>query len=301
MKCRSPSERKQMNQAELVIDCGNVLGEGVTWNAAGERLHWVDIESSEMWTLDPASSEVSTHRAPERITCLAPRRSGDFVAGFASGFAFYDPASGARKNLASFEPEKPTTRLNDGRTDRQGRLVAGGFDEKNGAFISSVVRLDPDRRVTTLFEGIACANGICFSPDGRTMYFADSPARKIWTFDYDTESGGVSNRRELSTFDAQPGLPDGSCVDADGCIWNAQWNGRRVVRYTPDGRVDRIVPVPVPNPTCVTFGGAQLDVLYITTARYLMTSQQILAEPLSGALFAIAPGVKGLPDAAFAA
>ena len=104
----------------------------------------------------------------------------------------------------------------------------------------------------------------------------------MWSFDYDVKSGAVSNRRELTTFDTQPGLPDGSCVDAAGCIWNAQWNGGRVVRFTPDGRVDQIVPVPVPNPTCVAFGGASLDTLYITTARYLMTPEQVAAAPHSG-------------------
>jgi L-arabinonolactonase len=288
-----------MKQAEIVVNCHNVLGEGVLWNAAAGQLHWVDIESSELWTLNPVSGEVSAHKTPERATCLAPRQVGGFIVAFAGGFAFYDPATGAREDLAAFEPDQTTTRLNDGRTDRQGRLVAGGYDEKNGTFISSVVRLDADRRVTKLFDGVACANGICFSPDGRTMYFADSPARKMWSFDYDVKSGGVSKRRELTTFDTQPGLPDGSCVDAAGCIWNAQWNGGRVVRFTPDGRVDQIVPIPVPNPTCVAFGGASLDTLYITTARYLMTPEQVAAAPHSGALFACVPGVKGLAEPAF--
>lgn len=286
---------------ELVVDCQNVLGEAVSWDHAAQRLRWVDIESRELWTFDPATATCSTQKTPERMACFAPRqRGGGLVAAFASGFAFYDPATGSREDLAAFEPDNPATRLNDGRTDRQGRLIAGGFDEQNGERVSSVVRLDPDLRVETLFDGVACANGICFSPAGRTMYFADTPSRTIWAFDYDTATGKLANRRILHRFDGQPGMPDGSCVDADGCIWNAQWNGGRVVRFTPEGHVDRIVPVPVPNATCVTFGGARLDVLYITTARYLMTSQQILAEPLSGALFAIVPGVKGLPDAAFA-
>ncbi len=213
------------------------------------------------------------------MACLAPRRSSGFIVAFANGFAFYDPATEAREDLAAFEPEQPTTRLNDGRTDRQGRLIAGGFDEKGGAFISSVLRVDPDRRITKLFDDVACANGICFSADGRKMYFADLPARKMWSFDYDVGLGTLSRCRELINFDSQPGLPDGSCVDAAGCIWNAQWNGGRVVRFTPEGRVDQIVSVPVPNPTCVAFGGAALDTLYITTARYLMTSEQIAAAP----------------------
>lgn len=289
-----------MSGVELVVDCKNVHGEGVTWDHTAQRLHWVDIESRELWTFDPGTGATSTHQAPERIACLAPRRVGGLLVAFASGFAFYDPVTGSREDLVAFEPGNPRTRLNDGRTDRQGRLVAGGFDEQKGEFVSSVVRFDPNCRMATLFEGVACANGICFGPDGKVMYFADSPARAIWAFDYDTATGDVANRHVLARFDEQPGQPDGSCIDADGCIWNAQWNGHRVVRFTPDGRVDRTVPIPVLNPTCVTFGGASLDVLYITTSRYLMTSQQIAREPLSGGLFAIAPGVKGLADALFA-
>lgn len=289
-----------MGKVELVVDCRNVLGESVLWDPDAGRLHWVDIESSELWTLDPVSGRTSVHRAPERIACFALRRGGGMLVGFASGFAFYDPATGRRENLVEFEPDDPHTRVNDGRTDRQGRLVAGGFDEVEGKLVSSVVRLDADGRMTTLFDGVGCANGICFSPDGATMYFADSNVATIWSFPYDVGSGTPGERRVLATFKDQPGIPDGSCVDAEGFVWNAQWNGRRVVRYAPDGRIDRIVGIPVLNPTCVAFGGADLDTLYITTARYRMTADQLAADRASGALFALKPGVRGLADVKFA-
>jgi L-arabinonolactonase len=288
-----------MSPVDLVVDCHNILGEGVTWDAAAQRLCWVDIESSEFWTLDPVTHQTTTHKAPDRITCFAPRRGSGLIAAFANCFSLYDPANGAREDIAAFEPNDPNTRLNDGRTDRQGRFVAGGFDEREGKFVSSVVRLDPDKRVTKLIDGVACANSICFSPDGRTMYFADSPARTIWAFEYDVKTGSISNRRVLTRFEGQPGQPDGSCVDAEGYIWNAQWNGHRVVRFAPDGRVDRIIPVPALNPTCVAFGGAALDTLYITTASYLMSPAQQADEPRAGALYATRPGVKGLVDAPF--
>jgi L-arabinonolactonase len=289
-----------MDKVELVVDCRNVLGESVLWDHDAGRLHWVDIESSELWTLDPANGRTSVHRAPERIACFAPRRGGGLLVGFAGGFAFYDPGTGRRKTLAEFEPDNPHTRLNDGKTDRQGRFVAGGFDEVEGKLVSSVVRLDPDGRMTTLFGGVGCANGICFSPDGATLYFADTNAATMWSYEYDVASGSVGKRALVAGFQDQPGLPDGSCVDAEGFVWNAQWNGRRVVRYAPDGRIDRIIDMPVLNPTCVAFGGANLDTLYITTARYRMTADQLAAEPASGALFATRPGVRGLPDAKFA-
>lgn len=285
---------------ELIVDCRNTLGEGLVWDADAQCLYWTDIEEKRLWMLQPGLGEVRSVAVPERIACFAPREKGGLVVAFASGFAFFDPETGAREDIAPFERGLPHTRLNDGRTDRQGRLIAGGFDEVEGKAISSVVRLDPDLRITKLFNNVTCANGTCFSPDGRTMYFADTPAKEIWAFDYAPSSGALGARRTVARFDDQPGMPDGSCVDAEGFIWNAQWNGRRVVRYAPDGRIDRVLTVPVLNPTCVTFGGADLDTLYITTARYLMSSEQIAAEPQSGALFACQPGVTGLTDAKFA-
>jgi L-arabinonolactonase len=285
---------------ELIVDCGNTLGEGLVWDAEAQRLYWTDIEEQRLWMLEPGSGRVRSVAVPERIGCFVPRAKGGLVVAFASGFAFLDPETGKREDIAPFEAELPHTRLNDGRTDRQGRLIAGGFDEVEGKAISSVVRLDADLRISTLINNVTCANGTCFSPDGRTMYFADTPAKEIWAFDYAPSDGALGKRRTIARFDDQPGMPDGSCVDAEGFIWNAQWNGHRVVRYAPDGRIDRILEVPVLNPTCVTFGGAELDTLYITTARYLMNAEQIVAEPLSGALFACKPGGRGLPDAKFA-
>jgi L-arabinonolactonase len=289
-----------MGKIELVVDCRNVLGESVLWDPDAGRLYWVDIESKELWTLEPGSGRTSVHQAPERIACFAPRRRGGLLVGFASGFAFYDPATGRRENLFEFEPDNPHTRVNDGKTDRQGRFVAGGFDEAEGKLVSSVVRLDPDGRMSTLFGGVGCANGICFSPAGTTLYFADTNAAIMWSFEYDPATGTPGQRRVFARFKDQPGLPDGSCVDAEGFVWNAEWNGRRVVRYAPDGRIDRVVDIPVLNPTCVAFGGADLDTLYVTTARYRMTADQLAAEPASGALFATRPGVRGLADAKFA-
>ena len=145
-------------------------------------------------------------------------------------------------------------------------------------------RIEADCRATALRSAIRVPNSIAWSPDGRTMYFADSPRHKIWAYDYDAEAGGTSNERIFAT--PLPGFPDGSCVDADGCLWNAEWGGSRVVRYTPAGKLDRVVSVPAKNPTCCAFGGTRLDTLYITSAH-------------GAGLFAVAPGVKGLAESRF--
>lgn len=289
------------SDVELVVDCRNQLGEGVLWNPDDGRVWWTDIEGRTLWSYDPVAGEAEHFDTPDRLCCFAPCHSGGIVAAFADGFAYYDVASGARTDIAAFEPDNPNNRLNDGRTDRQGRLVAGGVDEKTEAPVSTVVRLDPDGSVTTLIERVSCANGTCFSLDGRTMYFADTPTGVMVAYEYNPESNRLGARRVIATFEDQPGMPDGSCVDAEGYVWNAQWGGHRVVRYAPTGAIDRVVEVPVANPTCCAFGGPALDTLFITSAREDMSPQQLEAEPTAGSMFAIKPGVRGLADTSFAA
>jgi L-arabinonolactonase len=281
-------------------DVRNILGEGLVWDAQSGSLLWTDIESSELWELDSAG-RTKVVKAPERVGCFAPREREGLVVAFASGFAFWNPKTGLREDIAPFEAHLPSTRLNDGGTDRQGRFLAGGFDEMNGESISSLCRLDFDLSVHTLLTDICCSNSLCFSPDGRFMYFADTPKGVIWRFTYDIGAGVPADRHVFATFKDQPGTPDGSCVDAEGCLWNAQWNGSRIVRYAPSGKVDRVIELPVSNPTCVAFGGSKLDILYITTARYLMKPEEIEACPIAGALFALSPGVSGVPSKKFAA
>jgi L-arabinonolactonase len=289
-------------QAELVVDGRSQHGEGVVWSAEHRRLYWTDIEGRAVHTLDPASGAKTTHPTGDRLCCLAPRAGrswSEIVAAFDSGFAFFDLLSGERQPIAAFEPELLTTRLNDGRTDRQGRLVAGGMDEVDGKPVSSVVRLDPDLSVTPLFGGVACANGTCFSPDGRTLYFADSPTRGSDAFDYDPATGAVANRRRIATLEG-PGVPDGACVDAEGFVWTAIWEGHRLERRGPDGRLDRTIEVPVSKPTCCAFGGADLDTLFITSSRLGESAEALEREPMAGGLFAARPGVRGLADSPFA-
>jgi L-arabinonolactonase len=287
-------------KAELVLDCRNEHGEGILWNAADRWVWWTDIHGKALWSYDPATGAAKRYPAPAAIGCFAPRHDGTFIAAFVDGFAFYDPVSGKRDDIAPFEPDLPQTRLNDGRTDRQGRFIAGGMDEKDLRPISSVWRLDPDLTLTRLFGSVRCANSTCFSPDGRTMYFADSPEGEIVAFDYDTETGALGGKRSLARIEAGRGVPDGSCVDSEGYLWNAVWEGYRVERIAPDGRIDLTIDVPVEKPTCVAFGGPDLATLYITTSRLGSSADRLEREPQSGGLYAVVPGVRGLVDAAFA-
>ncbi len=286
-------------QAELVLDCRNHHGEGVFWNPVDQRIWWTDIEGRALLSYDPATGDHSKQAVKERVCCFAPRSEGGFVMAYADRVALVDPVTGKETPVCDFEPGNPETRLNDGRTDRSGRLIVGGMNEVSGAADSSVISIGTDLSVSRLIDGVSCANSTCFSADGRTMFFADTPDREIVAYDYDPSTGTVSNRRVHASFRDEPGLPDGSCVDAEGGVWNAEWEGHRVVRVAPDGGIDQIVDVPVWKPTCCAFGGRDLDTLYITTSRLMSSEQAVRNEPASGGLFAVKPGVRGVPDTPF--
>ena len=289
-----------MGRAEIALDCRNLHGEGVLWNDLDGRLWWTDIHGKKLWWFEPGAGKSGSIDMPDRVCCFAPRRLGGFIVAFAKSVAFFDPESGSISPICDFELEQPDTRLNDGRTDRQGRFIAGGMNEGSGAPTSAVIRIDPDGSATTIISGVSCANSTCFSPDGRRMHFADSPVREIWVYDYDAAKGALSNRRVLVDLKREPGVPDGSCVDAEGAVWNAVWEGRRLIRVLPDGVIDRVVAIPTLKPTCCAFGGADLATLYVTTSRLGSTSEQLAAEPFAGALFSFRPGVRGVADAPFA-
>jgi L-arabinonolactonase len=286
--------------AELVLDCRNRHGEGVLWNPADGRVWWTDIHGRKLWWYEPESGQSGAIDMPGQVCCFAPRAHGGFILALTDRVAFCDASGAELETLAMFEPENPHTRLNDGRTDRQGRLIAGGMNEGTGAADSTVIRVDPDGRIATLIEGVSCANSTCFTADGRTMFFSDTPERTIRAYDYDTMTGTLGAMRIHADFAAEPGLPDGSCVDSEGGVWNAEWEGRRVVRVAPDGAIDTVIEVPVWKPTCCAFGGHDLGALYITTSRLGSAAEQLDAEPFAGGLFTAKPGIRGVADVPFA-
>ena len=288
---------------ESVVDCGNLHGEGVFWSARHGLVYWTDIFGQRVWVYDPVARKARDFATPGKLCCFATRRNrpwNEVVAAFADGFAFLDIATSERRDIAAVDAKLPNTRLNDGRTDRQGRLIAGGIDESGTGRQAAVYRLDPDLTVSRLFGDVGCANGTCFSADGRTMWYADSFKGDIECFDYDTATGAVSNRRAIGRT-PQPGVPDGSCIDAEGHVWNAVWEGARIERWSPDGRITEVIEVPVQKPTCVAFGGPALDTLFITSSKLGESPEALARQPLAGHLFAVKPEVGGLADADFAA
>jgi L-arabinonolactonase len=290
--------------ASLWIDCRCVLGEGVLWSARRRALVWTDIQSARIWQAPHPDGEPLTWPQPDRVGCLAECQSGAFLLASTKAISRsqLNGTPEAAVLLAEVESGVPHTRVNDGRTDRAGNLVFGTMNEdasrqKHGSFYQFSSRYGLRRLA---LPSVVIPNSICFSPDGRTMYFCDSLDRRIMQCTYEAEAAAVTAIREFVSFDSHQGAPDGSIVDADGCLWNAEWGAARVRRYTPAGRVDRDIAVPAKNPTCVAFGGSRLDELFITSARQELSEEQLAATPQNGGVFRALPGdVVGLPDTLF--
>lgn len=286
---------------ECVVPGTNVLGECTLWCEREQALWWVDSRGPALYRHSPSSGETRVLALPETIGSFCFRDRGGMVAALASGLSFLDPASGALEPVAAPEADLPQNRFNDGRCDRAGRFFAGTMSDVRREPVGSLYRLDPDLRCTRLRGDIIVPNSIAWSPDNRRMYFADTYRTRILVYDYDLASGTLANERLFVDAAGHPGRPDGSCVDADGCLWNAEYSGGRVVRYTPAGEIDRVIALPVSNPTCCCFGGTGLDTLFVSSARQRLSADELAAQPLAGSVFAVRPGVSGLPEGRFAA
>lgn len=285
-----------MTKAFPVLACQNRLGEGPIWSIEEAALYWVDIVAPAIHRFQPSNGTHDQWSMPEHIGSISMRQAGGLVVALKSGFGVFDPGDGTVEMINPAEADKLDHRFNDGRCDRQGRFFAGSLTYSEDRPIGSLWRLDVNHEATPVLGGITVSNGLCWSPDGSLMYFVDTPTREIRCFEYDQTSGTPKNPRVLVKTDPNGGWPDGSITDSEGCIWNAEWDGARVVRYTPDGKVDRIIEVPAKRATCVAFGGPDLKTLYITSAWDRMSKEEREAWPLSGNLFAIDVDIPGLPD-----
>ena len=289
-------------ELEVVADVANELGEGVVWSPAHGEVQWTDILGRQFWAYRAEDGQRQSWPLPDRLACFAPLGGRSLLAGFAGGLEVFDLESGARRQIAPIERDRPTTQLNDGKLDRKGRLVFGTMDEDPAGAkpIGQIWSYEAGSKPRALVSGVRISNSIAFSPDGRRMYFADTPERRIRCYDYDVGNGELLSEWTFALLKG-PGFPDGSTVDSDGCLWNAEWGGGRVVRYTPAGRVDRVLALPCSRVTCCAFGGANLDRLFVTSARTGLDAGALAAEPHAGALFAFNVGVRGIPDTPFPA
>jgi sugar lactone lactonase YvrE len=284
---------------ECVLDSRSELAEGPVWDPVSSVLYWVNIKAREIHRFDPASGKDILWKTPSDVGSLALREMGGLVVALKTGFFLFHPP-GAFTPIAEPEPGLPDNRFNDGKTDRQGRFWAGSlYDPDETKPTGALFRLDRDLSCHRMVDGIFASNGLAFSPDSRTMYYADSRRRTVWAWDFDADVGAIANRRVFVELSGAEGVPDGAAVDDEGCYWLTQPPAARVVRYTPKGRIDRVLEMPVSQPTCVAFGGPRMTTLYITTASYRMPAAKRAEEPLAGSLFALEVGVSGPADARF--
>ncbi|KAA0984477.1 SMP-30/gluconolactonase/LRE family protein [Pseudomonas sp. ANT_J12] len=292
-------------QAELIVDARNAVGECPVWVPEENALYWVDIPAGGLQRWSAATGHVLAWKTPEMLACMARHSDGGWVAGMESGFFHLRPHSDGSldsEQLAQVDHARPDMRLNDGRCDRQGRFWAGSMVLNMGANVAegALYRYSSGQRgpIEARLSGFLVPNGLGFSPDGRTMYLSDSHplSQQIWAFDYDIESGTPSNRRLFVDMNHYSGRPDGAAVDAEGCYWICANDAGFIHRFTPDGRLDRSLAVPVKKPTMCAFGGSGLDTLFVTSIR---PGDDHDEQSLAGGVFALDPGVKGLPEPLF--
>jgi L-arabinonolactonase len=292
-----------MTEIQCVVDAKARLGEGTCWDARTKCLWWVDIFSKCLHRYDALTGDDERFFTPESPGSLAVRKQGGLVVAMGRGFHLFDVGAKQFTRVGEIDPPTPGLRMNDGKTDRQGRFWAGTvFEPAAGQAtqpIAALFKLDTDLRHRKAVSSVICSNGLAWSPDSRTMYFADSSTPYVWAWDFDSASGEIDNRRVFIDLSSMQAVCDGATVDAEGGYWLTMPFKGKVARYAPDGKLIRTIELPTSVPTCCEFGGENLDILYVTSATLSGTPAEVKDEPLAGALLALDVGVKGIAACPF--
>jgi sugar lactone lactonase YvrE len=277
-----------------------LLGETPLWCEHTQSLLWLDIDQARLHRLHLATGRRDDYAFDaEFVGCLALRAPGQVMLALDLALHLFDLGTGELTFLAQIEPAGSGTRLNDGRCDNQGRFWVTTMDNQLARPVGSVYRVDSSGHVERMFGDVVVGNTISFAPDVRTMYFSDTRGFITYAFDVDPVAGALSQRRVFADYRSTRERPDGACVDAEGGIWIAMFGGACIRRYLPDGTLEREIPVPASNPTCMCFGGPDWRTLYVTTARKFLSPEQLAQQPLAGSVLAIQVDIPGLPERRF--
>jgi sugar lactone lactonase YvrE len=288
-------------KAVLRVAAQAELGEGPVWDPISHDLLWVDVLGPSVHRFRPGEeTEGPTITLDRHVTAVAPRTGGGLVMATAGAFLLFDAQGKKPTHVVPVESDRLNNRMNDGKADPAGRFWAGTMAYAATPGQGSLYRLDVDLSVTTMLRDVTISNGLGWSADGRTMYYIDSPTQGVDAFAFDPSTGDIADRRRLIDVPPEIGMPDGLTIDEEGGIWVALWGGSSVHRYLPNGTLDRIVELPCSLVTSCTFGGDSLDELFITTARWGLTSEEARAQPLAGGLFSCRTGVTGQSPTPFA-
>ncbi len=291
-----------------VLEARAVLAEGALWSPEEQKLYWIDQMRPEIHRFDPATGadEKFAVDLPDQLGGLVRRAGGGFVLAGSDGYSLIDADFTARRPFGNPFADKPRASFNDAKVNRDGALFAGTTDKQESDRLGQLFALVPGGAPRLVADGFICSNGPSFSPDGRVVYHTRSHEREIWAYELDAE-GAVAHREVFARIGADEGIPDGSTVDAEGCLWSTHWNGGRVTRYRPDGSVERVVETPCFSPTSCCFGGAEMKTLYVTSASIrmidgvwiYMQEEGFAADPTAGGIFALETDVTGLEEPLF--
>ena len=289
-----------MNKVELLLECKNTLGEGITYSSLNNNLYWLDINNiSKLFKLNLSSNKNEIFQLPEIVTASTVKSDDELILASNNGLNLFTISNKKYERIIDIEDQLTSTRSNDGGSDAHGRFWLGtmqnNFDKDGNDIpikknVGKLYKVDVNKKVTVVEEGLGIPNTFVWSPNNTNFYFTDTLSGEILNYNFNLEEGKLSNKKKFSSFDR--GFPDGSTIDTDGCLWNCRWGGSCIVRFTPDGKVDQIIEMPVQNITNCVFGGKDMKTLFITTASNKRENQN----DLDGSLFAVNLNYQGLED-----
>ncbi len=292
-----------MKKPELLINLGGIIGEGICWDEQTQMLYWIDLLENKIFAYDINKSSLKIIDAGQNTGCIAVREKGGLIAGLQNGIFFVDIETGKLTPVVDPESDKPDNRFNDGECDCMGRLWAGTMSKKldsgsgDNTPAGALYLIDTDLKVTKKLPAVTISNGIGYSPDNKIMYYIDSPTRNVDAFDFDKETGEITNRRAVVHVTEDVGMPDGLTVDADGNLWVGMWGGGAVVKYSPQtGQMLEKIEIPAPFITTMVFGGKEMDEMFVNTAKM---NTDLNKYPDAGGVFRIKMDVKGQPTYKF--
>jgi len=280
---------------DAILHTKDMLGEVPIWCERRKRLFWSDVRSCQLRSFDPETGNVESQTMPDWIGSFALTDDDKLLLASRKSLLVYDPATKKFDVRAVFEADLPDNRSNDGRADRQGRFWFGTLNNRERVPTGRLYCFDGSH-VSHVQSDIIVPNALAWSPDGRTMYFADSWVGDIWAFDYDDESGVPTNRRVFLARDALPGIPDGATIDSAGCLWHVRYGAGQVARITPDGQIDQVIVTGTQQLTACALGGSDMRNLYVTSARQRMSDAELAEQPNAGAVFMVRVETPGLPE-----
>jgi len=291
---------KQTGDVKVVHRAGNIVGECPLWHVGEQALYWIDARKPSLQRLG-AGGAIEHWELPHKIGSFVFREKGGLIAAMQIGFCELDLDPLAIRPIIDPEPDKPDNRMNDGKCDRRGRFWSGSRDPTDHNPGGALHRLDPDFGCTTIDTGFIVFNGLAFSPDDKTVVCGCTRGDVMYRYDFDLDAGTISNRRDFLRTEHHAWQVDGATFDSEGYYWCALLGGWAVGRFDPEGRLDTMVQLPIQHPTMCSFGGLNLDVLYVTSATVFLTPEERLAQPLAGSLFAVRGlGARGVPEPFFA-